>query len=162
MLHSFSYDHGSDGVYPVASLTLDSAGNLYSTTSYGGTYDLGTVFELTPTADGVWTERVLHNFGYGTDGWEVFGGLVLDASGKLFGTTYLGGTGTVFSAGIVFELSPSAPGSWTEKVLHNFGNSVTEGQYPNAGLVIDSAGRLYGTTEGGGGYGYGAVFEITP
>jgi uncharacterized repeat protein (TIGR03803 family) len=162
VLHSFNYDRGSDGVYPVASLIFDSAGNLYSTTSYGGKYDLGTVFQLTPTVGGAWRETVLHSFGYGTDGWQVFGGLALGASGNLFGTTYGGGTGAVFGAGIIFELSPSGAGSWTEEVLYNFGNSVTDGQYPNAGLVLDSGGRLYGSTEWGGASGYGTIFKVTP
>ena len=85
MLHSFG--NGTDGVYPFAGLIFDAAGNLYGTTYEGGTYGYGTVFELTPTRGGGWTETVLHSFGNGTDGDVPYAGLIFDAAGNLYGTT---------------------------------------------------------------------------
>ena len=107
VLHSFG--NGTDGIWPYAGLTLDALGNLYGTTTYGGTYNDGTVFELTPAAGGGWTEKVLHNFNNdGADGWFPGAGLIFDAAGNLYGTTWYGGThgqGTV-GGGTVFEISP--------------------------------------------------------
>ena len=101
VLHSFKND-GTDGQEPVAGLIFDAAGNLYGTTIFGGTYDYGTVFELTPTAGGGWTEGVLHDFNFnGTDGFDPGSGLIFDAAGNLYGTTINGGTyghGTVFTS----------------------------------------------------------------
>ena len=106
-----------------------------------------------------WTEKVLHSFHRnGTDGASPYAGLVLDAAGNLYGTTVDGGT---YRGGTVFELTPQAGGGWTETVLHVF-SSGTDGASPEAGLIFDAAGNLYGTTEGGGTHQYGTVFEITP
>jgi uncharacterized repeat protein (TIGR03803 family) len=149
---------GVNGTYPMAGLTFDAAGNLYGTTFGGGTSDAGTVFELTPAAGGTWTEKVLHNFSHGSDGGKPAAGLIFDGAGNLYGTTFGGGTS---DAGTVFELTPAAGGTWTETVLHNFG-SGTDGVYPQSGLIFDAAGNLYGTTFGGGTYGGGTVFELTP
>jgi uncharacterized repeat protein (TIGR03803 family) len=157
VLHNFK-GGSTDGRGPYAGLILDAAGNLYGTTTYGGVYGHGTVFELTPAAGGAWTETVLHDFGHGTDGYEPYAGLILDAAGNLYGTTVLGGT---YGSGTVFELTPATGGSWTETVLHHFGNG-TDGARPYGGLIFDAAGNLYGTTQQGGAYGYGTVFEITP
>jgi uncharacterized repeat protein (TIGR03803 family) len=158
---------GTDGQYPYGALIFDAAGNLYGTTSYGGTYDYGTVFELTPAAGGGWTETVLHNFNdNGTDGYWPYAGLIFDAVGNLYGTTYGGGVytsctnGSFLGCGTVFELTPTAGGGWTEKVLHSFGNG-TDGEDPQAGLIFDAAGNLYGTTYlGGTYYQWGTVFEL--
>src|ERR1017187_5420046 len=159
---------GTDGQHPYGALIFDAAGNLYGTTSYGGTYDYGTVFELTPAAGGGWTETVLHNFNdNGTDGYWPYAGLIFDAVGNLYGTTYGGGVytsctnGSFLGCGTVFELTPTAGGGWTEKVLHSFGNG-TDGEDPQAGLIFDAAGNLYGTTIAGGTYGGGTAFELTP
>ena len=159
VLHNFNSD-GTDGFFPSACLVLDAAGNLYGTTLGGGTSNRGTVFELTPTpaAGGTWTEKVLHNFD-GTDGYQPYADLIFDAAGNLYGTTEAGGT---YSAGTVFELTPAAGGTWTEQVLHNFKDDGTDGIEPHAGLIFDASGNLYGTTFGGGAYGQGTVFEITP
>jgi uncharacterized repeat protein (TIGR03803 family) len=87
----------------------------------------------------------------------------MDATGNLYGTTTGGGTSTLCSngCGTVFKLTPGTGGTWTEKLLNSFGRSK-DGQYPYAGVILDAAGNLYGTTSGGGAYGYGTVFEITP
>jgi uncharacterized repeat protein (TIGR03803 family) len=155
----YSFGGGTDGDGPLAGLIFDAAGNLYSTTLRGGTYNYGTVFELTPIAGGGWTEKLLHSFIYdGTDGNLPYAGLIFDAAGNLYGTTVNGGT---YQAGTVFELTPTANGNWTEQVLHNFG-SGTDGSLPYAGLITDATGNLYGTTNSGGSNNYGTVFEFIP
>jgi len=158
VLHNFG--SGMDGVHPWASLIWDAAGNLYGTTSEGGTHGPhgpGTVFELSPQSGGGWTEKVVHNFD-GDDGGDPFAGLIFDAAGNLYGTTEAGGD---YYAGTVFELTPNGSGGWTEKVLHNFGSGM-DGADPNASLIWDAAGNLYGTTTQGGTHGGGTVYEITP
>jgi uncharacterized repeat protein (TIGR03803 family) len=168
ILHNFN-DNGNDGAQPNASLIFDAAGNLYGTTYTGGANDGGTVFELTPKAGGGWAERILHSFrGKSTDGRNPVASLIFDASGNLYGTTVEGGssesclTSLVTTCGTVFELMPRAGSGWTEKVLHNFELSPTEGVNPHASLIFDNAGNLYGTTSSGGAYNYGVAFELSP
>jgi uncharacterized repeat protein (TIGR03803 family) len=167
VLHNFG-DVG-DGANPAAGLIVDSSGNLYGTTTAGGAYGCGTVFELTPNKTSAdWTETILHSFcapGAQVDGSGPWGGLVFDAAGNLYGTTSEGGLGQC-SCGVAFELTPAAGGNWTEQVLYNFGDTA-DGSNPNAGLVLDAAGNLYGTTANGGsscyyGFGCGVVFELSP
>jgi uncharacterized repeat protein (TIGR03803 family) len=157
VLHSFN-DNGTDANQPKAALILDGTGNLYGTTFSGGIHNLGAVFELAPNGSGGWTETVLHSFGNGTDGAEPVGGLILDGSGNLFGTTSEGG---IHTFGAVFELSPRQGGGWTEAVLHSFNVNGTDGAFPDAGLILD-AGNLYGTTGGGGTGSVGTIFELSP
>lgn len=135
---------------PYAGLIEDSEGNFYGTTELGGTSNQGTVFELSLGASGSWTATVLHNFAGGSDGAQPHGGLLLDSAGNLYGTTNFGGGSTNCSqgCGTVFKLAPgSVP--WTESVLHVFAGG-SDGQEPNARLVLDSQGNLYGTTMLGG------------
>lgn len=155
VLHQFG--RSGDG-YSVPGVILDG-GNLYGTTYTGGAnFRTGTVFELSPRAQGVWSESILYNFDQnGTDGYNPGAGLVSDGSGNFYGTTIFGGTHGV---GTVFELSPGVGGSWTETTLYSFG-SGTDGQYP-IGLIRDGSGNLYGTTPNGGVYGVGTVFELSP
>src|ERR1039458_4539934 len=153
----WSFGSGTDGTSPVAGLIFDAVGNLYGTTLQGGTYGYGTVFELTPAAGGTWTEKVLYSFGSGTDGANPYAVLIFDAAGNLYGTTYFGGSSDAGN-GTVFEVSPSAGGVWTEHVLHRFGNG-TDGIWPQAGLVFDAVGNLYGTTSVGGTFGWGTVLD---
>ncbi len=126
------------------------------------------MFELTPNLSGGWTEKILRNFGDSVDGASPYSGLILDAAGNLYGTTYYGGT---YDGGVAFELTPTARGSWTEKILHNFNTNGTDGHQPYAGLILDGKGNLYGTTLYGGsgacndgflGTGCGTVFELMP
>jgi uncharacterized repeat protein (TIGR03803 family) len=162
-LYSFGVSGSGDGNYPVAGLVFDNAGNLYGTTEDGGTYGSGTVFELTPAANGVWTETILYSFQQnGADGNFPRSGLVIDSQGNLYGTTLFGGPDNL---GTVYELKPAAGGGWKEKVLHFFGNAG-EGQNPQANLILDASGNLYGTTTGdgpflNGTYINGVVFELT-
>src|ERR1022692_3818478 len=128
VLYSF-YNVGG-AVLPVAGVISDAAGNLYGTSFYGGAYDNGMVFELTPTATG-WKQTVLYSFNpNGIDGFGATGGLVFDASGNLYGTTEFGGTGNCtngFGCGTVFELSPSAGGAWAGNTEANFHGSAGGG-----------------------------------
>jgi uncharacterized repeat protein (TIGR03803 family) len=148
-------------------LTLDSAGNLYGTTSGGGTGTAcdggcGTVFELKRTADG-WKEEVLYNFLAGVDGAGPEAGVVFDNSGNLYGTTAGGGKG-----GTVFKLSPNSRGGWTERIIYSFDYYSDTGGNPTAKVTFDTQGNLFGTTlDGGTGGGCaddgcGAVFELKP
>ena len=143
-------------------LTIDSKGNLYGTTSQGGANNTGVVFELSPAAGGVWTETILHNFGVseGSDGTTPLSGVILDASGNLYGTTSTGGPN--FGAGTAYELSPAAGGVWTETFLHTFTYVDAAGSGPTNRLIFDAKGNLYGTTPSSGGSDAGAVFKLAP
>jgi uncharacterized repeat protein (TIGR03803 family) len=171
VLHNFN-DNGSDGWDPQSGLIFDAAGNLYGTTASGGTYNGGTVFELSPMPGGGWTEIVLYSFGNGMDGaGPGYGSLIFDAAGNLYGTTSTGGTFECpnLGCGTVFKLTPTVGGAWTETVLYDFHNG-SDGHIPRASLIFDTAGNLYGTTEEGGTgncldgqtHGCGTVFELTP
>lgn len=162
-LHNFN-DDGKDGYDALASLILDASGDLYSTTLYGGTNNLGTVYELIPQTDGKWAERILYSFtGTTASGAYPFGNLIFDSKGNLYGTAIQGGTGTTCGAspgcGVVYELTLKN-GVWEEKALYSFGVTNSDGYYPLGGLVFDAAGDLYGVTSGGGIYGAGMVFEL--
>jgi uncharacterized repeat protein (TIGR03803 family) len=158
ILHNFA-DDDVDGYSPGSGLTLDAAGNLYGTTIFGGTYVYGTVFELSPTKSGVWTETILYNFTGGDDGGAPqYGSLIFDKAGNLYGTTQNFGT---YGGGVAFELSPSPGGGWTETVLHNFAGDATDGAYPMA-VVFDKQGNLYGTAAQAGSLGRGVIFELSP
>jgi uncharacterized repeat protein (TIGR03803 family) len=171
----YSFGQGKDGTGPTAGLIFDTAGNLYGTTSAGGTgqcqdyngniIGCGTVFQLTPGTNGKWKEKVLHNFNYnGTDGNVPQAGLTFDLTGNLYGTTQFGGAN---GYGSVFQLTPGPNGRWRAKVLHSFNANGKDGYNPYASLIFDVAGNLYGTTVYGGGSGgcgtaCGTVFEIMP
>jgi uncharacterized repeat protein (TIGR03803 family) len=162
----------ADGAGPSGGLIMDTAGNLYGTTSMGGAYGSGTVFELVrPDAGrGEWTHTILYSFCPErpcADG-SAPSGLIMDESGTLYGTTQTGGSS---NGGTVFALIPDETGAtWTETVLYKFcsiGPLCRDGKNPNAGLVMDSLGNLYGTTQMGGSptavlLGVGTVFELTP
>jgi uncharacterized repeat protein (TIGR03803 family) len=163
-----AFPHGAN---PQANLTDDAAGNLYGTTPYGGAYGYGTVFKIAPSKNNNWNQTVLYNFTGGSDGANPVAGLIVDKAGNLYGTTAAGGileqqchysSFTANSCGVVFELSPGAHGSWTQSVLHSFTGYPNDGQTPIASLTFDSSGNLYGTTDGGGAYTAGTVFELSP
>jgi uncharacterized repeat protein (TIGR03803 family) len=156
----YSFTGGNDGGNPQCGMILDAKGNLYGTTQSGGSTSAGTVFELSPNSSGGWNEQVLYSFtglnGTG-DGYLPFGGLVLDGKGNLYGTTVGGGTSF---QGTIFELSPASNGTWTEKILYNFGAGISGGSPQGSSLTLDAAGNLYGVTPDGGTYGYGTVYEL--
>jgi uncharacterized repeat protein (TIGR03803 family) len=157
VLYSFCAQSScTDGSHPRAGLVRDTAGNLYGTTYDGGANGAGTVFEVTPSG----TETVLYSFcaqSGCTDGSHPRADLVRDTKGNLYGTTYDGGTN---GKGTVFKVSPSG----TETVLHSFcaQSGCRDGSHPQAGLILDTKGNLYGTTYGGGAKRKGTVFEISP
>jgi len=159
----FSFPDSSGGGWGIwASLTFDASGNLYGTAFYGGgPHNKGSVFELTPGAGGMWTEKSLHVFGSGNDGQNPRFGVFIDADGNLYGTTNYGGAfGGDVNGGTAFELSPQSDGGWAETVLHDFGSTSTDGIVPWGGLVPDADGNLYGTTTQGGSTTGGNVFEL--
>jgi uncharacterized repeat protein (TIGR03803 family) len=163
ILYNFNKNVTHEGI-PVGGVIFDAAGNLYGVTLAGGNYTgcgpdgggCGTVFELSPAAGGLWTEKVLFKFDK-AGGYSPLGNLIFDKAGNLYGTTYLGGGGT---AGAVFELIPGANGVWSENKLHSFGSDWADGLFPLAGLIFDDVGNLYGTA-GGGSAGWGVVFELS-
>ena len=172
VLHSFG--NGNDGSTPLSGLTFDESGNLYGTTSSGGTGGpncfggCGTVFELSPGLNGQWNETVLYNFcsqADCVDGNSPDGVLIFDKAGNLYGTTIYGGTPEQHLNGTVFELTPGENAEWTETVLYEFQDTSTDGANPHAGVIIDQAGNLYGTTELGyetsSGLNNGIIFELT-
>jgi len=175
VLHSFM--GGTDGNNPDGGLVADAAGNLYGTTTWGGPNSVspyGTVFELTPPADGsngAWNKTILYSFqGGSTDGATPFGTLIFDKLGNLYGTTQAGGPN---NTGTVFELiTPTVPGNaWTESVLYFFSADTSQGYWPFGKLTFDGIGNLYGTMQYGGSgksgancsiNGCGTAFQLKP
>jgi uncharacterized repeat protein (TIGR03803 family) len=169
----YSFQGGSDGDQPHGSLIFDAAGNLYGTTVYGGklhigcspNHGCGTVYELSPAGGGSWSERVIHRFSdaFG-EGAEPRVGLVMDASGNLYGTTYEGGNNEQCNGdgcGSVFELIAPAAGKkrWQFKNLFDF-NGI-DGALSWGPLTLTADGALFGTTLFGGTDNAGIVFSLT-
>ena len=149
MLYNFT--GGADGAYPFSPVVRDGAGNLYGTTSQGGSANAGVVFKVDPSG----IETVLHNFIGGADGIIPIGGLVRDKAGNLYGTTSQGGTS---NDGIVFKISPSGK----ETILHTFTGSATDGKYPSyTSLLMDAKGNFYGVTEEGGSADGGILYKLS-
>jgi uncharacterized repeat protein (TIGR03803 family) len=157
----YNFSGSSDGGSPSGGLIQDAAGNLYGTTTYGGTGN-GVVFKLDATGH----ETVLHQFKGRPDGALPYAGLIQDAAGSLYGTTERGGSskcGGAVGCGVVFKLDSSG----TETILHTF-TDTPDGAYPRGRLLLDAKGRLYGTTGNGGeqhhpecrNYGCGTVFKL--
>jgi uncharacterized repeat protein (TIGR03803 family) len=144
VLYSFT---GPDGARPAARLMMDTAGSLYGTTTRGGPVDGGTVFKLDTSG----VETVLHSFS-GSDGASPEAGVIMDADGNLYGTTTFGGHRGV---GVVFKLDPSGK----ETVLHSFTGGA-DGQFPEAGVIMDKAGNLYGTAFAGGPAHHGVIYKL--
>src|SRR5271157_1755074 len=146
----YSFKGGTDGAIPFAGLVQDAQGNLYGTTTQGGTSNMGTVFMVDTTGK----ETVLYSFtGTGGDGENPYGGLVRDAQGNLYGTTVNGGASN--PKGTVFKLDTTGK----ETVLHSFTDNP-DGALPKAGLLQDTQSNLYGTTSLGGPEGAGTVFKL--
>jgi len=155
----YAFRGGNDGAVSVSGAISDSQGNLYGTTLEGGGSGCGgkgcgTVFRLAP--DG--TETVLYAFQGGSDGYSPFSGLVRDRDGNLYGISGSGnGHNCRSGCGAVFRLAPDG----TMTMLHVF-KGGSDGAHPEAGLLLDNRGNLYGTTGGGGAHNGGTVFRIAP
>jgi uncharacterized repeat protein (TIGR03803 family) len=147
VIHNFT--SGNDGSFP-SGLVSDANGNLYGLTEYGGSSNMGVLYELTPSGGG-WTETIPHNF-QTSDGSYPAGTLVMDRTGSLYGVA----TGGSLGFGAVFELSQ--PGTWSYAAIYSF----TASDLPVGSLAIDNAGNLYGVTDQGGAFGYGIVYKLTP
>lgn len=170
----YSFTCRSDGFFPSGGLTFDAAGNLYGTTGKGGDLNrcqseasgCGVIFKLTPGANDTWTEWVLYNFTGQADGYAPQGGLTLDSTGNLYGTTqWYGYNDADVGWGVTFELSPQPQGKWKYAALHRFSNE-TGGQLPFSSLVLLN-GNVYGTTWTGGsvsacnGAGCGIAYKVS-
>ncbi len=141
----------ADGIYPEGGLKADAAGDLYGTTTGGGEFGQGTVYEL-KRANGTWNETVLHSFG-GPDGQSPYGNVNFDAKGNLYGSTYVGGAN---NSGVVYEIDSKGAFS----VIYNF-KGMPDGAFPYGAVNPDRAGRIFGTTEEGGKFNGGTVYELT-
>jgi len=147
----YSFTGSPDGAYPYGWLVRDDLGNFYGTTFEGGDSNYGTVFKLDTTGK----ESVLYSFTGSPDGAYPYAGLTLDASGNLYGTTNAGGGKT--DEGVVFKVD-SNTGAF--RLLHTFAG-WTNGSSPNAGLIVDDSGTLYGTTTEGGDRDFnGTIFKL--
>ena len=164
----YTFQGGNDGAYPKGRVIIASDGTLYGTTVDGGgngcaTLGCGTVYRLRPPASAPrsvlapWTEIVLYRFTGTNDGANPSGELTFDAAGNLYGTTENGGAN---GAGVVYKLTPS-DGGWTQSVVYTVQNDG-DGEGPRNGVVLDGAGNLYGAFLGGGRYGFGAIYELSP
>jgi uncharacterized repeat protein (TIGR03803 family) len=165
----YDFSGGFDGQQPQ---NIVAGGNaLYGTTVLGGSDNCyqgcGTVFELTPTVSGPWTKTLLYEF-LGFDDGQAPGNLRVGKGGVLYGTTPSGGPGTAqcqhVGCGTVFALTPPAEkgASWTKSILYSFPASKTDGRAPNADILLDRDGNIYGTTYYGGNAFYGTVWELSP
>lgn len=162
----YRFQGSTDGANPGnGDLAFDTAGNIYGTTLYGGppisclppANGCGVVYQLTHFGNG-WQENVIHSFAPPPDGYFPFAGVIFDSAGNLYGTTVQGGSGGgILPPGTVYRLAAS---NWTETILHSFPGDGSEGSDPVGGLLLDSAGNLYGTTVGGG-PGSGTIYSLT-
>jgi uncharacterized repeat protein (TIGR03803 family) len=152
----YSFGQGTDGTIPVAGVTFDASGNLYGTTSAGGLYGYGTVFQLTPSGSG-WTETILHPFEMGSDGGVPYAGLVF-AGNHLYGAASDGGAGGSNGGGTVFELSKSGS-SWVFTALYGLPGWGISGSFRD--LLVVSSTKIYATTHCDGANDAGTVYELT-
>ena len=154
----YTFTNGTDGAHPYGGLVFDSAGNLYGTTTNGGAFGHGAVFELTNSGSG-WTQTTLYSFQGPPDGGHPYAGLIFDAQGNLYGATTDGGPN---SGGTVFRLNQSG-GHWTFTLLYPFiGPPGVIYPGPIANLAFDRQGNLWGTTHVDGDHDHGSVFKLTP
>jgi len=164
--HSFAADNKAGDLPMGDLLTLYVGGirTIYGSNSYAGPSSGGSIYQFTETQPNSdrWQMRVLHSFSYSSDeGWAPNAGLIADASGNLYGTTNRGGP---MDCGTVFRLSPGRykNSKWVYTVLYSFDLDNGDGCSPSGNLVFDKSGNLYGTTQDGGEYYQGTVFELTP
>jgi hypothetical protein len=172
----YNFLGGSNAGGPASLVTQGS--NLFGV-SYDGEYKYGTIFELTPSASGTWTESVVYDFTGGADGVSPNPAITFDSSGNLYSTTYFGGLTSECNwtgpggCGVVYKLTPSAnETAWTQSVLYTFNDTGTDNNLPSAGVIFGKGGLLYGSTayggtatcdsEKGGNVGCGTVYKMSP
>ena len=151
----YSFGEFNDGSGPYGNVVFDAAGNMYGTTYYGGQFNFGTVWKATRSGES-WTESVIYNFD-GPHGSFPTASVIVDGAGNLYGTTNAGGAN---GWGTVYELSPSGEG-WTQQMLYSFQNHQ-DGRSPYGGVILDSAGNLYGSAQNNGQNLGGTIFELSP
>jgi uncharacterized repeat protein (TIGR03803 family) len=146
------------GQFPYGGLAIDPSGNLYGMAVKGGNLG-GTVFELEPAPSQTYTANLVYAFGdHSDDGVQPYSGLIRDADGVLYGTTFLGGPE---NRGAAIMLAPFGT-TYVESVIYGFTGSSTSGSFPFAGLAFGKRGTLYGTTLAGGTHGCGTAFALIP
>jgi uncharacterized repeat protein (TIGR03803 family) len=155
----YSFTGGADGGSPLSAVVEDASGNLYGTTAFGGASNCGAVYELMPMSMmgmKMWMYMPVYSFTCGSDGANPYAGLLIDASGNLYGTTVNGGSGTChidnMGCGVVYELMPMSMGGtimWMYMGLHTFSGTAGDGATPFTGLLKGRNGVLYGTSYGG-------------
>jgi uncharacterized repeat protein (TIGR03803 family) len=162
VLHRFGTGHVNNTGFstPAGGIVRDASGNLYGTVAYGGLSGCGGAFELS-SGTGGWSLQLLHAFKCGSDGAYPQGTLVFDGTGHIYGTTVGGGA---FKDGTVYVLTPRPGKGWESRIIHNFKGA--DGWAPFAGITLDAAGNVYGTTGYGGGSkncanGCGVAYELT-
>ena len=152
VLHSFA-GPPSDGSYPYNNVTFDKSGDILGASDLGGSANSGTIFKI--ARDG--TETVLHSFDGGSGGSDPNGGVTIDPSGNIFGTTTFGGGQSCRNGcGVLYELAAS--GKFT--VLQTF-NPASNGESPVGTLVRNKSGDLFGVAGAGGAHNGGTVFEYS-
>jgi uncharacterized repeat protein (TIGR03803 family) len=159
VLYSFQ-EQSPDDNFPYGGVIFGPGGSLYGTALAGGLNNAGTIYELTPNNDGTWSKSTLVSFDYGGFflGTQPYGSLLLDPHGAMYGTNSAGGSG---QNGTAFELNPANLSQYFS-LLYNFNAPIGDtGQGPEASLTEDATGNLYGTTVGGGEFGYGNVFKLS-
>jgi len=149
VVHTFKTG-APNGSFAYPGVIRDPAGNLYGTTVYGGTSGAGVLYKV----DSSGKETVLYNFTGGADGGYPYATPIADSAGNLYGTTENGGTANP-NGGVVYKVDVAGH----ETVLHSFTGGA-DGQIPSAGVIRDSAGNLYGTTQYGGTGGWGVVYKL--
>jgi len=154
LLHAFG--PSGDGANPSAALTMDSAGNLFGTTPYGGVNGSGSVYRLSPKAGGGYTYKIINSINP-SGGYDLASGVIFDNAGNLFGALF---SGSLLDGGSVFELVHQSNGAWSEKPLYAFNSFSSTAPWRPTSLIFDSAGNLYGCAWAGGVNGVGGVFQL--
>src|SRR5207249_6604580 len=156
VLHAFT--GGDDGSGPGARVTVDPHGNVYGMTPTGGTFGLGTIYQLHQRANGNYAFKVIHTFTGGADGSSGSAGKMVLRNGHLYGAATTGGA---YGSGVVFELTPTQVGEWDFKTIYSF-RGQPDGVFPYGALLFDRSGNIYGTTYYGGAYNICVVYPLIP
>jgi len=160
----YAFAGGETAAHPIAGVTVDRAGNLYGSTAWGGGSPTGsgTAYELKRSGSG-FVYQQLHSFGNGLDGSFAWGGVTIGPDGSIYGTTSVGGldgNGTVYNLRPPPTFCRSISCPWDETILYNFTRG-SDGGNPQAGVIFDPSGNIYGSNVNGGSDGQGVVYKMT-